>query len=251
MARRTRLFAHRSTDSCGSPPTCLAQPYRMSHTTNLPQSRWRLVSTLALSLVCVVHRLRYSDASAVDWADFPIVDLSKASTVEGRVGLAPIVRDAMQTYGFMYIIHHGLSQSQAGVLRHLLGHRVMLIHVQNDRMVDIADVPFTQVSEAEKQQYASKIKETGSYRGFKPREFWVRLSPSTFLWGDRSDMSLETRNRRSTTACATRLRTTTSTTRYSANSTRKRCSPSSRRCVRLLSTITTMSCILSCGQCPL
>ncbi|KAI1787059.1 Clavaminate synthase-like protein [Ganoderma leucocontextum] len=91
----------------------------------------------------------------IDWADFPIVDISKARTPEGRVELAPVVRDAMRTYGFMYVVNHGLSQAQ------------------NDRMVDIADIPFTQVSEEDKQQFTSKIKETGSYRGFKPREFWT------------------------------------------------------------------------------
>ncbi|KAM5546255.1 hypothetical protein V8D89_000381 [Ganoderma adspersum] len=98
----------------------------------------------------------------IDWADFPVVDISKASSPEGRVELAPVVRDAMRTYGFMYVINHGLSPAQ------------------NGRMVDIADVPFTQVSEEEKQQFTSKIKETGSYRGFKPREFWVR-SPSVTI----------------------------------------------------------------------
>ena len=40
-------------------------------------------------------------------------------------------------------------------------------------MIDIADVPFTQVSEEEKQTFRGKIKEVGSYRGYKPREFWV------------------------------------------------------------------------------
>ena len=99
----------------------------MSHTTNLPRLLWRLVSTFTFSLARVGHRLRYADVPAVDWADFPIVDISKASTVEGRIELAPIVRDAMQTYGFMYVINHGLSQSQAGLLHHLLSNQVMLI----------------------------------------------------------------------------------------------------------------------------
>ncbi|EJF58284.1 Clavaminate synthase-like protein [Dichomitus squalens LYAD-421 SS1] len=91
----------------------------------------------------------------IDWADFPIIDISKSSTPEGRAELAPIVRDAMRTYGFIYVVNHGLTQAQ------------------NDRMVDIADIPFSQVSEDDKRQYASKIKETGSYRGFKPRQFWT------------------------------------------------------------------------------
>ena len=88
----------------------------------------------------------------------------------------------MRTYGFMYIVNHGLSQAQAGVLRPSFARRVVLtlsfVLWQNDRMVDIADIPFTQVSGEEKQQFASKIKETGTYRGFKPREFWVRFLAS-------------------------------------------------------------------------
>ena len=92
----------------------------MPLTTTPPQLRWRLVSTSTVSLARLGRRLRYSDASAVDWAEFPIVDISKARTPEGRVELAPIVRDAMRTYGFMYVINHGLTQSQAGVLRRLL-----------------------------------------------------------------------------------------------------------------------------------
>ena len=45
---------------------------------------------------------------------------------------------------------------------------------QNDRMFDIADVPFSQVSEDEKRKFSNEIKSTGSYRGYKPRQFWVR-----------------------------------------------------------------------------
>ncbi|KAI0708359.1 Clavaminate synthase-like protein [Earliella scabrosa] len=91
----------------------------------------------------------------LDWADFPIIDLSKARTPEGRAELAPIVRDAMRTYGFLSIINHGLTEAE------------------NERMVDIADVPFTQVPDEELKQFTSKIKEVGSYRGYKPREFWT------------------------------------------------------------------------------
>ena len=48
-------------------------------------------------------------AFAVDWADLPIIDISKASTPEGRTELATEVRDAMRTFGFMYIVNHGLT----------------------------------------------------------------------------------------------------------------------------------------------
>jgi hypothetical protein len=40
---------------------------------------------------------------------------------------------------------------------------------------DIADVPFEQVSEAEKEQYVGRMKQTGSYQGYKPRSYWVRI----------------------------------------------------------------------------
>ncbi|KAI0752450.1 Clavaminate synthase-like protein [Daedaleopsis nitida] len=92
---------------------------------------------------------------SVDYADFPIIDISLAKTAEGRAKLAPIVRDAMRTYGFLYVVNHGLTEAQ------------------NERMTDIADIPFTQVPEAELKQFESKIKEVGSYRGFKPRQFWT------------------------------------------------------------------------------
>ncbi len=55
-----------------------------------------------------------TNAAAVDWAEFPLIDLSKAQTAEGRAELAPIVRDAMRTYGFLYVVNHGLSQAQVG-----------------------------------------------------------------------------------------------------------------------------------------
>lgn len=44
-------------------------------------------------------------------------------------------------------------------------------------MIDIADVPFSKVPEEEQKQFTSKIKEVGSYKGYKHRQFWV-TSPS-------------------------------------------------------------------------
>lgn len=41
-------------------------------------------------------------------------------------------------------------------------------------MLDIADIPFTQVSEEEKAEYDGKFNETGSFQGYKPRSYWVR-----------------------------------------------------------------------------
>ncbi|KAM5539612.1 hypothetical protein V8D89_006721 [Ganoderma adspersum] len=91
----------------------------------------------------------------LDWADLPIIDISKAGTAEGRTGLASQVHDAMRTFGFMYVVNHGLTQAQ------------------NARIFDIADVPFSQVSEEEKRQFSNEIKKTGSWRGYKLRQFWT------------------------------------------------------------------------------
>ena len=55
----------------------------------------------------------------VDYADFPIIDISKAKTPEGRKELAPVVRDAMRTYGFLYVVNHGLTEAEVSTLRHL------------------------------------------------------------------------------------------------------------------------------------
>ena len=41
-------------------------------------------------------------------------------------------------------------------------------------MFDIADIPFARVSEEEKKIYVAKMKETGSYQGYKPRQYWVK-----------------------------------------------------------------------------
>ncbi len=44
---------------------------------------------------------------------------------------------------------------------------------QNDRIFDIADVAFSQVSDEEKKQHAGNIMETGLYSGYKLRQYWV------------------------------------------------------------------------------
>ncbi|KAJ3746561.1 Clavaminate synthase-like protein [Lentinula detonsa] len=90
----------------------------------------------------------------LDYADLAIIDLSQGNTVEGRAQLALQVRDAMSTYGFFYIVGHGYSTDQM------------------KRMFDIADVPFSQVSDEEKQKYVAPTKQTGSYQGYKLRQYW-------------------------------------------------------------------------------
>ncbi|GBE83380.1 predicted protein [Sparassis crispa] len=91
---------------------------------------------------------------ALEYADLAVIDLSKADTPEGRAKLAVQVRDAMTAQGFFYVINHGYTQAQT------------------DRAFDIADVPFSLVSDEEKRTYAGNIKATGSYQGYKLRNYW-------------------------------------------------------------------------------
>ncbi|KZT08059.1 Clavaminate synthase-like protein [Laetiporus sulphureus 93-53] len=90
----------------------------------------------------------------LEYADLPIIDLSKADTPEGRMALAQEVRQAMTAHGFFYVINHGYTQAET------------------DRMFDIADIPFSMVSDDEKRAYDSRVKQTGSYQGYKLRQYW-------------------------------------------------------------------------------
>ena len=84
----------------------------------------------------------------------------------------------MHTHGFMYIINHGYTQAQvrSSALCYWYSSRHLACTLQNDRIFDIADVAFSQVSDEEKKQYASSIKEAGIYSGYKLRQFWVGKS---------------------------------------------------------------------------
>ncbi|KAG5351981.1 hypothetical protein C0989_004275 [Termitomyces sp. Mn162] len=93
----------------------------------------------------------------VDFADLAIIDISKINTAEGKAQLVQDVRNAMNTIGFFYVINHGYTQEQTR------------------RIFDIAEIPF-RVSDDEKQKYVAKMKENGSYQGYKPRQYWVCLS---------------------------------------------------------------------------
>ncbi|KAF9224836.1 Clavaminate synthase-like protein [Gyrodon lividus] len=90
----------------------------------------------------------------LDYADLPIIDLAKMQIQEERARLASQVRDALLTHGFFYVVNHGYLQSQT------------------DRMFDIADIPFAGVSDEEKQVYAGTMKQSGSYQGYKLRQYW-------------------------------------------------------------------------------
>ena len=43
-------------------------------------------------------------------------------------------------------------------------------------MFDIADVPFSHVSDKEKLDYHAKIIEHGSFQGYKLRQYWVNIT---------------------------------------------------------------------------
>ncbi|KAJ7898385.1 hypothetical protein B0H13DRAFT_2032141 [Mycena leptocephala] len=90
----------------------------------------------------------------LDYADLAVIDLSKAQDAKGRSELAIQVSEAMQTHGFFYVINHGYTPAQT------------------ERMFDIADVPFSCVDADEQRSYTAKITETGSFQGYKPRQFW-------------------------------------------------------------------------------
>ncbi|KAJ3711648.1 hypothetical protein DFJ43DRAFT_1044312 [Lentinula guzmanii] len=60
----------------------------------------------------------------------------------------------MSNQGFFYLIGHGYSKEQM------------------ERMFDIADVPFSQVGDQEKEKYLASMKQAGSYQGYKLRRFW-------------------------------------------------------------------------------
>ncbi|KAG2347243.1 Clavaminate synthase-like protein [Suillus weaverae] len=84
----------------------------------------------------------------LEYADLAIIDISKASSEEGRAALAIELREALLNFGFFYVVNHGYSQAQTA------------------RMFDIADVPFSAVTDSEKQIYASTRKQNGVLQGY-------------------------------------------------------------------------------------
>ncbi|PPQ91997.1 hypothetical protein CVT25_004653 [Psilocybe cyanescens] len=90
----------------------------------------------------------------LEYADLPIIDLAQMSTPAGHLALAEKARDAMTVHGFFYVINHGFNTAQT------------------ERIFDIADIPFSKVGDEEKRTYVAKMKETGSYQGYKPRQYW-------------------------------------------------------------------------------
>ncbi|KIK68323.1 hypothetical protein GYMLUDRAFT_256067 [Collybiopsis luxurians FD-317 M1] len=93
---------------------------------------------------------------ALDFADLPVIDLSKYVNTDPAIHTQIVeqVRSAMAEYGLFYIVNHGLTSAE------------------NTRIFDIADIPFSQVEEDEKQNYESRLKETGTQEGYKPRQYY-------------------------------------------------------------------------------
>ena len=54
-------------------------------------------------------------------------------------------------------------------------------------MFDIADIPFARVSEEEKKIYVARMKETGSYQRYKPRQYWVKANTTLLLLSNMFD----------------------------------------------------------------
>lgn len=90
----------------------------------------------------------------LDYADLAIIDLEKYKTAEGRAELVIDVRNAMSTVGFFYVVNHGYTTEQTR------------------RIFDIAEIPF-RVSDEEKKKYVAKMKEHGTYQGYKPLQYWL------------------------------------------------------------------------------
>ena len=81
----------------------------------------------------------------------------------------------MTTSGFFYVINHGRTQAQVSLsLARPSVHEIYYLW-QTERMFDIGDVAFSQVSDQEKKAYEGNSKETGSFEGYKLRQYWVCL----------------------------------------------------------------------------
>ncbi|KAG1740411.1 uncharacterized protein EDB91DRAFT_1237272 [Suillus paluster] len=106
-------------------------------------------SRVCLTLPYVPHYVAAPPTKEnLEYADLAIIDISKAATEEGRAALAIELKEALLNNGFFYVVNHGYSKAQTA------------------RMFDIADVPFSAVTDDEKQTYVSTRRETGSVQGY-------------------------------------------------------------------------------------
>ena len=146
----------------------------------------------------------------MDWADIPIVDVSAANTPEGRASLVSTIRDAMHSVGMFYVVNHGLPQSEV-CLSLALPHLILLILPfvsQNNRIRDIANAMFTEVSEDEKKIYAGQSGDPGKYSGYHLRGHMVCVA--TRQHGPfADDVGIEPETSRSVTAFLQQWRNST------------------------------------------
>lgn len=121
-----------------------------------------------------INTIASFSTTTVDYADLPIIDLSQAHDADGRRKLASQVTAAMSTLGFFYIINHGYSAAEVrdGVVSTRKA-ELKMHDIETTRIFDIADIPFSGVAHEEKIQYEGKMKQTGSYQGYKLRQYWV------------------------------------------------------------------------------
>ncbi|KAG2146057.1 uncharacterized protein EDB93DRAFT_1287295 [Suillus bovinus] len=80
-----------------------------------------------------------SKLSVLEYADLAIIDILKASSEDGHAVLAIELREALLNLGFFYVM---------------------------TRMFDIADVPFSAVTDDEKQNYPLTRKQNGMLQGY-------------------------------------------------------------------------------------
>ncbi|KAK0481267.1 hypothetical protein IW261DRAFT_1397135 [Armillaria novae-zelandiae] len=84
----------------------------------------------------------------LEYADLPVIDLESTKDQVEKL------RDALIKHGFFYVVGHGLAPAE------------------KERIFSIADVAFTGVSDEEKRLYEGSMEKTGSFQGYKLRQYW-------------------------------------------------------------------------------
>lgn len=75
---------------------------------------------------------------------------------------------------WVFLCHQPRLFEKSGTIHFLLDNFSNLFFLgKTERIFDIADIPFARVADEEKNTYVAKMKENGSYQGYKPRQYWV------------------------------------------------------------------------------
>lgn len=109
---------------------------------------------------------------SVKYADLAVIDLSRASTAEGRVLLSGEVARALHEKGFFYVVNHGYTQDQVRTSIFLSRSDIHIL--QTNRIFSIANILFDGVDVEEKIKYQGESPSV--YEGYKPKNTWVCLS---------------------------------------------------------------------------